>query len=180
MNVTQEVILDLLPLYLSGEASPATRTLVEEYMKQDVEFAQRIRLQWADNFAKAVPSTLPPDLELRSLRRTRSLLGLQRWLFGFGIFFLAVSLSNESSFEGTHLKEFHFLLRDYPVEFGTWIVLGLACWIAYFTIRRRLRSSAIQGIQLRNLIFLDHDLRRLHHHADRIAFFQLQLFRAAA
>jgi hypothetical protein len=143
MNITREVILDLLPLYLSGEASPATRALVEEYMKQDAELAQRIRLQWADNFAKAVPSALPPDLELRSLRRTRSLLGLQRWLFGFGIFFAAMSLSNESSFEGAHLKEFHFLLRDYPVELGICVVLGLACWIAYFTIRRRLRSGAM-------------------------------------
>src|ERR1700683_111536 len=143
MNVTKEVILDLLPLYLAGEASPATRALVEEYMKQDPALAQQIRLQ-SDNFAKAVPSALPPDLELRSLRRTRSLLGLQRWLFGFGIFFLATSLSNESSFEGGRLKEFHFLLRDYPVEFGICVVLGLACWIAYFTLRRRLRTTAMK------------------------------------
>lgn len=142
MNVTREVILDLLPVYLSGEASPATRTLVEEYMKQDTELAQRIRVQWSDSLAKAVPSALPPDLELRSLRRTRSLLGWQRWLFGLGIFFSAMSLSNEFSFEGGHLKEFHFLLRDYPAEFGSCVVLGLACWIAYFSIRRRLRTSA--------------------------------------
>ena len=71
MNVTREVILDLLPVYLAGEASPATRALVEEYLKQDAELAQSIRLQYADNFARAVPSALPPDLELRSLRRTR-------------------------------------------------------------------------------------------------------------
>jgi len=143
MNVTREVILDLLPVYLSGEASPATRTLVEEYMKQDPDLAQRIRVQWADNFAKAVPSALPPDLELRSLRRTRSLLSWQRWLFGLGIAFSALSLSNEFSFEGGHLKEFHFLLRDYPAEFGICVALGLACWIAYFSIRHRLRSSTM-------------------------------------
>jgi len=143
MNVTREVILDLLPVYLSGEASPATRTLVEEYMKQDPDLAQRIRVQWADSFAKAVPSALPPDLELRSLRRTRSLLSWQRWLFGLGITFSALSLSNEFSFEGGHLKEFHFLLRDYPAEFGICVALGLACWIAYFSIRHRLRSSTM-------------------------------------
>jgi len=143
MNVTREVILDLLPVYLSGEASPATRALVEEYMKQDPDLAQRIRVQWADNFAKAVPSALPPDLELRSLRRTRSLLSWQRWLFGLGIAFSALSLSNEFSFEGGHLKEFHFLLRDYPAEFGICVALGLACWIAYFSIRHRLRSSTM-------------------------------------
>jgi hypothetical protein len=143
MNVTREVVLDLLPVYLSGEASPATRTLVEEYMKQDAELAPRIRLLLADNFAKAVPSALPPDLELRSLRRTRSLLSWQRWLFGLGIFFSAMSLSNEFSFEGGHLKEFHFLLRDYPAEFGICVALGLACWITYFSVRRRLRTSAM-------------------------------------
>ncbi len=143
MNVTREVILDLLPVYLSGESSPATKTLVEEYLKQDQELAKRIRTQWAENFEKAIPSTLPPDLELRSLRRTRSLLGWQRWLFGFGIFFFAASLSNQISFEGAHLKEFHFLLRDYPLVFGLFLSLGLACWIGYFSIRRRLQSGSI-------------------------------------
>ena len=143
MNVTREVILDLLPVYLAGEASPATRALVEEYLKQDADLAQRIRIQWADSFAKAAPSALPPDLELRSLRRTRRLLGWQRWLFGFGIFFSAMSLSNEFSFQSGHIKEFHFLLRDYPSEFGACAVLGLACWIAYFSIRRRLRTGAM-------------------------------------
>jgi hypothetical protein len=141
MNVTREIILDLLPVYLSGEASPATRTLVEDYMKQDPDLAQRIRLQWAENFAKVAPSSLPPDLELRSLSRARKLLGVQRWLFGFGIFFIALSLSNEFSFADGHLKEFHFLLRDFPVEFGVCLTLGLACWIAYFSIVRHLRTS---------------------------------------
>ncbi|MGA8073658.1 MAG: hypothetical protein WB995_09270, partial [Candidatus Acidiferrales bacterium] len=108
MNVTREVILDLLPVYLAGEASPATRALVEEYMKQDSELAQRIRLLLAENFAKVVPSALPPELELRSLRRTRALLGWQRWLFGFGIAFTLLSLSNEFSFANGHFKEFHF------------------------------------------------------------------------
>jgi predicted anti-sigma-YlaC factor YlaD len=143
MNVAREVVLDLLPLYLAGEASPATRTLVEEYMKQDIELAQRVRLLLADDFAKAEPPALSPELELRSLRRTRSLLAWQRWLLGLAIFFSAMSLSNEFSFEGGRIKEFHFLLRDYPAEFGICLTLGLACWIAYFSIRRRLRTSAI-------------------------------------
>ncbi len=142
MNVTREVILDLLPVYLSGEASPDTRSLVEEYMKQDPELAQRIRLQWSDNLAKTAPAALPPDLELQSFRRTRRLLGWQKWLFGFAIFFTAMSFSSEFSFAGGHFNEFHFLLRDYPAEFGSCMVLGLACWIAYFSIRRSLRSTA--------------------------------------
>jgi anti-sigma factor RsiW len=141
MNVTREVILDLLPVYLSGEASPATRTLVEEHIKQDAELAQRLRLLLADDFSKSLPPVLPPEVELRSLRRTRRLLGWQRWVFGLGITFSALSLSSEFSFAGGHLREFHFLLRDYPAEFGLCLVLGLACWIAYFSIRRHLRTG---------------------------------------
>jgi hypothetical protein len=143
MNVTREVILDLLPVYLSGDASPATRALVEEHVKQDAELAQRIRLLLADDFAKPLPPVLAPEVELRSLCRARRLLGWQRWVFGLGIFFSAMSLSNEFSFENGHLKEFHFLLRDYPAEFGLCLVLGLACWIAYFSLRRHLRTSAM-------------------------------------
>lgn len=141
MNVTREVILDLLPVYLAGEASPATRALIEEYMQQDTELAQRIRLQGADNLAKVAPSVLPPDLELRSLRRTRTLIGWQKWLFGFGICFTALSLTSEISFHDGRLKEFHFLIRDFPAQFGTCATLALVCWIGYYFIRRRLRTT---------------------------------------
>lgn len=141
MNVTREVILDLLPVYLAGEASPATRALVEEYMQGDPELAQRIRQQWAESFDKVAPTDLPPDLELRSLRRTRKLLAWQRRLFAFAIGFLALTLSNQSSWEGWHLKEFHFLIRDYPIPFAIFLALGIACWLGYLAIRRRLRTA---------------------------------------
>jgi len=143
MDVTREVILDLLPLYLAGEASPATRALVEEYLKGDPELAQRIRLQWAESFEKAIPSALPPDLELRSLRRTRRFLGWQRWLFGLAITFTALSLSSEFSWQGGRFKEFHFLLRDYPEPFGALLALGLLCWTGYYLLRRHLRTGRL-------------------------------------
>jgi anti-sigma factor RsiW len=141
MNVTREVILDLFPVYLSGEASPATRALVEEYLKQDPELAQRLRLQYADNFASAVPSIIPPELELRSLRRTRKLLRWQAWLLGFGIGFTLTALSFGFTIEGGRFKEFRFLLLEYPAQLGAFLALGLLCWAAYFMIRRRLRTA---------------------------------------
>ncbi len=141
MDVTREVIMDLLPVYLSGDASPATRVLVEEYMKQDSELAQRIRLQWAEGLAKITPSAPPPDLELKSLRRARRLLGRQRWLFAFGVIFTVLSVTNKVEFAGLHLTEFHFVLRDYPVAFGIYATLALMCWTFYFSIRRRLRTN---------------------------------------
>jgi predicted anti-sigma-YlaC factor YlaD len=145
MNVTREVILDLLPVYLAGEASPATRALVEEYMEQDKELAQRIRVQWADNLAKITPAALPPDLELRSLRRTRALLGWQRWLLALSITFTAIALTSQISFQEGRIKEFHFLMRDFPVQFGLFALLAIACWIGYYSIRRRLRTPKPLG-----------------------------------
>ena len=139
MNVTREVIVDLLPVYLSGEASPATRSLVEEYMKEDPELAQRVRSQWEENFAKLAP---PPELEMRSLRRTHHLLALQKWLFGIGIGFFATSLSFRFSSVGGHIQGPHFLFFDDPLAFVGCIAPGLACWIGYFIIRRRLRATA--------------------------------------
>jgi hypothetical protein len=141
MNVTREVILDLLPVYLAGEASPATRALIEEYMEQDKELAQRIRSQMAESFAKITPPALPPSLELRSLRRTRALIGWQKWLFGFGICFTAIALTSQFSFQNGRMKDFHFLVRDFPVQFGSFALLAIACWIGYYSIRRRLRIS---------------------------------------
>jgi len=139
MNLAREVILDLLPVYLAGEASPATRALIEEYMEQDPELAERIRLHWADNLGKMAPSALPPDLELRTLRRTRAMIAWQKWLFGFGIGFTAIALTSEISIGGGRVKEFHFLMRDYPAQFGPFAALAIACWIGYYSLRRRLR-----------------------------------------
>jgi hypothetical protein len=141
MNVTREVILDLIPIYLGGEASPATRALVEDYLRQDPELAQRVATLAANSLATIAQPPLSSDIELRSLRRARALIGWQKWLFGLGITFTALSLSNESSFENGQLREFHFLIRDYPAQFGTFAVLALICWISYYTIRHHLRIA---------------------------------------
>lgn len=125
MNVTREVILDLLPVYLAGEASAATVALVEEYLKQDPALAERVRQLAADTLGKIGPAVLPPELELRSLRRTRVLIGWQKWLFGFGISFTAVTFTATSP----------------PARAGLALV-AIACWIAYYSLRRRLRTRS--------------------------------------
>lgn len=43
MKVEREVIIDLLPAYFSGEASAATRALVEEAFREDPEFEKQVR-----------------------------------------------------------------------------------------------------------------------------------------
>jgi hypothetical protein len=139
MNVTREVILDLIPVYLAGEASSDTRALIDEYLRQDPELAQRVRTLSVDSLAALKQPPLSSDIELRSLRRARSLIGWQKWLFGLGITFTALSFTSEFSTGGGRFREFHFLIRDYPAQFGAFAALALICWVSYYVIRRRLR-----------------------------------------
>jgi len=143
MNVTREVILDLLPLYLAGDVSPATRALVEEYLKQDPDLALRLRLQWAEGLERAAPSGLPPQLVMKWLKRTRKLLAMQKRLFGFALGFAAFGLSIEFSTRNGHFQEFHFLVRDYPQIFGLFLGISFVCWIAYFFVKNRIRTAGL-------------------------------------
>jgi anti-sigma factor RsiW len=62
MTVTRDVILDLLPLYFSDEASPDTRTLVEEHLESDRDLAHLAK-QWADRLPEAPPAPINPDAQ---------------------------------------------------------------------------------------------------------------------
>ena len=61
MAVTQNVILDLLPLYLSDEASPDTRVLVQEHLDNDPNLAQ-LAAQWKNR----LPEPASPPWKLMS------------------------------------------------------------------------------------------------------------------
>jgi anti-sigma factor RsiW len=62
MAVTREVILDLLPLYVSGEASPDTQLLVNEHLEQDAELA-RLATQWKDRLPEPPPAPVNPEAQ---------------------------------------------------------------------------------------------------------------------
>ena len=137
VDVPREVLLDLLPVYASGEASAATRALVEAHLAKDADLARRL------DEARALPRLapgLPPELELRALRRTRGALALQRWLFGLAIMFTALTFTTEIEFHGYRITKFRLLIFDYPREFGVCLALALAFWIAYHALRGRLRG----------------------------------------
>ena len=136
-DVPREVLLDLLPVYASGEASAQTRALVEAHLAKDADLARRLRE------ARALPRhapALPPELELRALRRTRGALALQRWLFGLAITFTALTFTTRIEFQDHRITTFRLLIFEYPREFGVCLALALAFWIAYHVLRGRLRG----------------------------------------
>jgi anti-sigma factor RsiW len=67
MGVTRDVVLDLLPLYLAGEASPDTQALVKDHLEHDPDLA-RLARQWQERMAAPPPAPLHPDAQALAYR----------------------------------------------------------------------------------------------------------------
>ena len=140
MNVTRDVILDLLPVYLAGEASADTRVLVDEYVKHDAALGREIREKMMENLSAIAPPSMPPELELKALRRTRRTLTQQRSLVMSAMFFTLVPLSGGFRFGGGRIEQTFVLMRDYPELAALSLMIALGLWVAYSLSRRRLRT----------------------------------------
>ena len=86
MKITRDVVLDLLPVYLAGEASADTRRLVEEFVQTDAELARLVREDRSSRLLDA-PVALHPDDEMKAFRRTRLALYRHEWPLFFAILF---------------------------------------------------------------------------------------------
>jgi hypothetical protein len=132
MRVTRDVMTDLWAVYESGEASPDTRALVEEFLAQDAEFARLMR----DQRIGTMPSApgLPPEHERLALAATQGLLRRGQWLLGLALFFTFVPgwTVRTSSIRWT-------LWQDLPGVALASLVVAASLWTAYVANRRRLR-----------------------------------------
>jgi hypothetical protein len=138
MKVTREVINDLWPLYATGEASADTQALVEEFLKQDSEFAVLIRGRNEEGLLRPESPRLPPDAEARALRKTkRSLYGLDFLLFGAMLFsgFAFGRIVSDTSWDVS------------PVNFIVMASIAGAFWIAFFTRMVLVRKSVYRDIR---------------------------------
>jgi hypothetical protein len=70
-SVPRNVILDLLPAYIAGEASEETRALVEEFARNDPEIAMLIRKGRLEPAAISPEMAMPDDMEMKTLKRVR-------------------------------------------------------------------------------------------------------------
>jgi len=70
-TITREVIKDLWPLYVSGEASPDTRALVEAFLEEDLELAQTLKEIDRERIPGPEGPSLPADHELNTLAQIK-------------------------------------------------------------------------------------------------------------
>lgn len=139
MNVTREVVQDLLALDLAGEASADSRALIEEYLAGDPELAREAAAARSAAVVLPPAPAAAPEAEKRALERTRSLLKSRSSTLAVAAIFTVLPLS--FSFDESGVT--WWLIRDDPKVGIAWWATAAAMWIAHFVVRRRLRATGL-------------------------------------
>ena len=135
-ELSRDIILDLLPLYLAGEVSAVTRAAVDEYLGKDPSLADYVRKAGEDASREAGSRVaLPPEVEIRSLERTRKVLALQRWMFALAIAFTSVGLSTGIQFNNGRIAGVRLVALDHPLVLVPCLLAAVVFWIGYLRLR---------------------------------------------
>lgn len=129
MQVTRDVIKDLLPMYLEGEGSPDTRRLVEEFLTAHPELRREAE---APVRLDRVLVRREVDDALAVMEKTKQALRRQKWLQFYAILFSLVPLSFAYNVRGVNF----WLLRDMPVTAGVFWAGAVVFWYFYWRGRR--------------------------------------------
>ena len=81
MEVTRNVILDLLPLYLAGEASDDTRKLIEERMKTDPDLSELVMKAEMGELPGDIPIPLTKEDKMEAYKEAKRLMFLKTVFF---------------------------------------------------------------------------------------------------
>ncbi len=136
MNVTREVISDLWPVYASGEAGADTRALVEEFLRQDPEFAGLLQGRGEEGLLRLAVPRLPQDREAQALRKTKRLLHGKDWLLSLAFIFSGLAFGRIISDTSWDVS---------PMNFIVMATIAGAFWVAFFTRHVWVRRSVYVG-----------------------------------
>lgn len=135
MKVTRDVMNDLLPLYFSGEASADTRTLVEDYFRENPEFERMARGSARSLEMLQTTVTVAPEAkkEKRDLESVHKAAWRHKLNFGLALFFSLVPLAFVYS-------KGHFvwiMARNAPWAAALYWLCAALFWLLYFVRPRR-------------------------------------------
>jgi hypothetical protein len=71
IEITRNIILDLLPMYLANEVSEDTKDLIEKYLETDRELANMVKHSTEMGLPKDIPIPLTRDDNLRAFKRAK-------------------------------------------------------------------------------------------------------------
>jgi hypothetical protein len=134
MEVTRNIVIDLLPLYESGEASPDTRAAVEDFMRRDPSIARLTA-----RVEEQSPPTRPPTgLERQAVARTRAAIRRRAWTLALAVFFTTVPFTFVIRDDAITF----FMFRDEPGS-RLFLIAAAWLWIEYVRLTRKLRTSGL-------------------------------------
>ena len=136
MKITREVVTDLLPVYLSGEASTDTQTLVDEFLQTDPEFARLVAAQRMP--LEIININLTKENEMKTLKNTKSLLQKRTLYLAFAVFFTMFTVSFR--FEKGSMQ---WMWMDTPIIAVVCIMVGILMWVGYMRTNRNLKDSGL-------------------------------------
>ncbi len=87
MEITRNVILDLLPLYLADEVSADTRALVEKYLETDPELANIAEQSATIELPEDIPIPLAKDDKMEAYREAKRIMFLRTVILAITISF---------------------------------------------------------------------------------------------
>ncbi len=124
-EVTKDMVRDLLPVYLAGDASADTRAVVEAFLAQDAELRRIVEA--ARNYSLP-PLEAPASLEAQSLERTRRLLGRKNFWLGFALVFTFVPL----------------ILKPWWLADAV-MLIGLSGWAPFLIACKELKATGLEA-----------------------------------
>lgn len=90
MEITRNVILDLLPLFLADEVSADTRALVKEYLETDPELADIANQTETMELPKDIPIPLTEEDKMEAYREAKRFIFLRTAILAISISFTVV------------------------------------------------------------------------------------------
>lgn len=92
MEITRNVILDLLPLYSADEVSADTRVLVEKYLETDPELANIAKQLTTMERPRDIPAPLSRDDQMKAYKKAKRRQTLYAIILGVVLSILAISI----------------------------------------------------------------------------------------
>ena len=134
MDVSTAIVSDLWPVYVSGDASPDSRALVESFLAADPELARTLRESAGLPLGVAGAPELPPDHELKTLALTKRRLRGYLWLMQLAILFSCFAFGRIVSDTSWDVSPRNFIITA---------AIALVLWIAFFVSLFRIRARVL-------------------------------------
>jgi anti-sigma factor RsiW len=134
MTISDNVMNDLLTMYLAGDASADTKALVEAHAREHQAFAARLAAAKSFALPEVPRGRSSNDHELRALAATRQFIWLRTMFCASGVLFTLLPLTLKFGSDGV---QFLILGREPGLMWSFWS-LAAASWTAFIVVNRRI------------------------------------------